>query len=106
MPIKNGANQPKKDLWNVLIYMSADNNLSEEAVYALTEINRLEFDDRINVVAQFDSNVRGLKPKRYVFRNRGQASLHPARITSKQHPNALNRLSDLEDRAFPPKILG
>src|SRR5262245_7999086 len=58
--------------WNVMIYMAADNNLSEECVYALKEINRLNLSDKINVVAQLDTNVRGIRPKRHRFNGESQ----------------------------------
>ncbi|MCY7391578.1 MAG: clostripain-related cysteine peptidase, partial [Leptolyngbyaceae cyanobacterium CAN_BIN12] len=42
-------------LWNVLIYMAADNNLKEECVYALTEIEKAGITPGIRIVAQLDS---------------------------------------------------
>lgn len=90
--------------WNVLIYMSADNNLSEDAVYALTEIYRLEFDSRLNVVAQLDSNVSGLEPKRYFFGKKSQPAIQPIGANAKKPRKLLNKLSILEDESFPPKI--
>ena len=41
--------------WTVLLYMAGDNNLSEECVYALTEIKEgLTDNPRLSVLAQFD----------------------------------------------------
>jgi hypothetical protein len=43
--------------WNVLVYMAADNNLKEEAIFILTEISKGDVPDSypIRVLAQFDS---------------------------------------------------
>ncbi len=55
--------QPGKDtimdskLWNVLIYLAADNNLKEEGVFILTEIMKAETPESVNVFAEFDSGL-------------------------------------------------
>src|SRR5262245_21770739 len=42
-------------MWNVLIYMAADNNLKEECMFALTEILKAGAAPGIDVIAQLDS---------------------------------------------------
>src|SRR5215510_15678991 len=42
-------------MWNVLIYMAADNNLKEECIFALTEILKAGATSGIDVIAQLDS---------------------------------------------------
>jgi len=53
------------DLWTVLVYMAADNNLGEECVFALTEMLRAGAHEELNLMAQFDA---GTKVMRYDFR--------------------------------------
>jgi hypothetical protein len=49
----NNDQWPKE--WTVLLYMAGDNNLSEECVFALTEIKQgLTDNPRLSVLAQFD----------------------------------------------------
>ncbi len=57
-------NDQNQKLWNVLIYLAADNNLKEESVFILTEILRAVTANEVNVFAQFDS---GLSIKEYPF---------------------------------------
>jgi hypothetical protein len=49
------ATDKQVKMWNVLIYMSADNNLKEERMFALTEILKAGATPGIDVIAQFDS---------------------------------------------------
>ncbi|HEX9002530.1 MAG TPA: hypothetical protein VGB07_21665, partial [Blastocatellia bacterium] len=53
------ADQPavlnQETRWNVLIYMAADNNLTEECVFSLSEILKAGILPEINIVAQLDS---------------------------------------------------
>src|SRR5215467_12605856 len=67
-------NQSDIKPWNVMIYMSANNNLSEECVFALKEIDRLRLSDKINVVAQLDTNIRGVPLKRFHFKGRPESN--------------------------------
>ncbi len=57
----------KINQWTVLIYMAADNNLSEECVYALTEIHRVGTIEGIKTIALFDSGAEGVETKIYDF---------------------------------------
>jgi hypothetical protein len=56
---------PKKGVWNVLVYMAADNSLKEECVFALIEILKLGPLPEVDVIVQFDS---GEAMTRYDFR--------------------------------------
>ena len=42
-------------LWTVMVYLAGDNNLTEESVFALTEMKKVDTDDRIAVIAQLGS---------------------------------------------------
>ncbi|HEX4945351.1 MAG TPA: clostripain-related cysteine peptidase, partial [Blastocatellia bacterium] len=53
--------------WNVMVYMSSDNDLGSECVWALTEMQNSNLSDRIAVLAQFDPPTRGIGTKRYDF---------------------------------------
>ncbi|MGE0128738.1 MAG: clostripain-related cysteine peptidase [Blastocatellales bacterium] len=61
--------------WSVLIYMAADNNLSEECVYDLQEIQNVGAVEGLDVVALLDTSARGVKTKIYDFggNRRGKA---------------------------------
>ena len=73
-----------KDLWTLLIYMGGDNNLTEECVYALTEIKDAIDDSvtKLNVLAQFDPSGVLAETKRYKLRSSPKFSLEDdARLT-------------------------
>jgi hypothetical protein len=74
------ANQKKG--WNVMVYLAGDNNLSEEMVWALTEMARYSLDPlikrKVNVNARFDP--RGAETRSYKFRDlpkKGAATSDP-----------------------------
>jgi hypothetical protein len=58
-----GEKKPKR--WTVMIYLSGDNNLSEECVWAIKELFRVGLRDEIAVVAQFQSVAPGMPVIRY-----------------------------------------
>src|SRR5574341_795099 len=55
MSKSTAATDEQVKVWNVLIYMAADNNLKEECMFALTEILKAGATPGIDVMAQFDS---------------------------------------------------
>lgn len=54
--------------WNVMVYMAADNSLSEECVFSLKEMQRVGAADGVNVIAQFHSSAKDTAPRRYSIR--------------------------------------
>src|ERR1044071_6241645 len=54
-----------KKQWTVMIYLSGDNNLSEECVWAIKEMYRVGLKQEIAVVAQYKSIARGMPVTRY-----------------------------------------
>ncbi|HEV2764553.1 MAG TPA: clostripain-related cysteine peptidase, partial [Pyrinomonadaceae bacterium] len=56
--------------WTVMIYMAGDNNLSDESVYALTEMKKAAPGGRVKVVVQFDPKDDYLPTHRFEI-NRG-----------------------------------
>ncbi len=58
-------NSPKE--WTIMVYMSSDNTLSSECVWALTEMQNSNLSDQIALVAQFDPPGKGIGTKRYDF---------------------------------------
>lgn len=58
---------PNKHRWTVMIYLAGDNNLTDESVYALTQMKEVEGLDEagICVVAQFDPKGSRLPSHRY-----------------------------------------
>ena len=60
-------------LWTVMVYLAGDNNLTDESVFALTEMKQVNTDDRIAVIAQLDPKSGSIPSHRYVI-NRGPAA--------------------------------
>jgi hypothetical protein len=54
-------------LWTIMVYLSGDNNLSEEMILALKEMDRIPPNDYVRVVAQFDPSGLGVPTRRYDF---------------------------------------
>src|SRR5258708_2708168 len=52
----------KKVKWLGMIYLSGNNNLSEECVFALTEMRRVGSNKDVAIVAQLDSSVYSNQP--------------------------------------------
>lgn len=48
-----------------MVYMAADNSLSEECVFSLKEMHRIGTADAVDVIAQFHSSAKGARPRRY-----------------------------------------
>jgi hypothetical protein len=68
------ATTSKPFLWTVMVYLAGDNNLTDESVFALTEMkNAVISDDRIAVIAQLDPKSGSIPSHRYVI-NRGPAA--------------------------------
>ncbi len=97
------ADQPavlnQETRWNVLIYMAADNNLTEECVFSLSEILKAGILPEINIVAQLDS---GDAITRFNF-NRLMKGTNPAtrmldsiREEILSDPKALQNVSDAQ----------
>lgn len=53
--------------WTVMVYLACDNNLTEEGVYSLKEMKRIDTGDRVTVTAQFDPRGRKTPVHRYVM---------------------------------------
>ncbi|HZS05330.1 MAG TPA: clostripain-related cysteine peptidase [Blastocatellia bacterium] len=62
------SNTPQKPdggkRWNVMIYMAADNSLSEECVFSLKEMQRVGTGANVDVIAQFHSSAIEESPRR------------------------------------------
>jgi hypothetical protein len=64
----------KKAVWTVMVYLAGDNNLSEECVFALTEMKKVALSAEINVIAQFDPMDEFLPTHRYEINGKGPNS--------------------------------
>ena len=64
----------KKAVWTVMVYLAGDNNLSEECVFALTEMKKVTPSEKINVIAQFDPMDDFLPTHRYEINGQGAKS--------------------------------
>lgn len=67
----------EKKRWTVMIYLAGDNNLTEESVYALTQMKEVEGLDEagICVLAQFDPKGSRLPSHRYKISHISQNSM-------------------------------
>lgn len=54
--------------WTIMIYMAGDNNLSEFMLRQLKDIQDINHDDRIKVIAQYDPDAEDIETQRYVFK--------------------------------------
>ena len=65
-----GKNRPQLNAdevndWTIMIYLAGDNNLSEECVFALTEMKKVKHMEKVSILAQFDPNDPLLPTQRY-----------------------------------------
>ena len=70
-------NEPISKNWNVMVYMAADNSLSEECIFSLKEMQRVGTAEGVKVLAQFHSSAKGkngqlIEPRRYSVRGKNQ----------------------------------
>jgi hypothetical protein len=64
---KNGSNNAK---WTVMVYMAADNNLTEECVFALKEMQRIGTAPGVKAVALYDSSAQNVPTRVYTFKEK------------------------------------
>jgi|GEM_PF-4626864 len=67
------AVDPKTPTTTVMIYLAGDNNLSEECVYALTELKKARPNSLVRVFAQYDPGDEFLPTQRGRRVSRGAA---------------------------------
>ncbi len=99
--------------WNVMVYMAADNSLSEECVFSLKEMQRIGTAEGVNVIAQFHSSAKGAKPSRYPIRSLSKSTTSSrARVQKASNSQSLigADVGNLEsiskkDISIPPKSL-
>jgi Clostripain family len=93
MPQKNAA-------WTVMVYLAGDNNLSEECVFALTEMRKAGSNSDIHVIAQFDPNGDFLPTHRYAI-NRNRRKVDPQSVmpNGSQNGNNDHLSNDIIDEA-------
>lgn len=92
-------------LWTVMVYLAGDNNLTDESVYAVTEMKQVNTAGNIAVIAQLDPRASRIPTHRYVI-NPGAKSGASAVTTS----GALALVDDVVSIQKPtvkaPKALG
>ena len=80
-------------LWTVMVYLAGDNNLTDESVFALTEMKQVNTDDRIAVIAQLDPRVGA-------FRHTAMSSTAGRRKASTGRANCHPALAPLRPMRF------
>ncbi len=68
--------------WNVMVYMAADNSLSEECIFSLKEMQRVGTAEGVKVIAQFHSSAKDTLPSRYTIRKHDLATGQTGLISS------------------------
>ncbi len=68
----SSISSPHNNGWTVMIYMAADNSLVGESIWALTEINAINFGSEVRVVALFDSAPPEVVTRRFIFSEKTQ----------------------------------
>jgi hypothetical protein len=58
------AKKERRYSWTVMVYLAGDNNLTDESVFALTELKKVKTDDRIAVIAQLDPKASNIPSHR------------------------------------------
>ncbi|HEX6188966.1 MAG TPA: clostripain-related cysteine peptidase [Pyrinomonadaceae bacterium] len=61
----NAADTSRRPKWTVMIYMAGDNNLTEECIYSLTEMKKVDLGEDVQVFVQYDPKDDFLPVKRY-----------------------------------------
>ena len=84
--------------WLVMVYLAGNNNLSEECVFALTEMKRIGSTDDVAVIANLDTSVHRNTPleiKKETISGKLPAQLKAARVvaTERQHKDTSARQS-------------
>src|SRR5262245_57486060 len=74
--------------WNVMVYLAADNNLSEESVFSLKEMKRIGAAEGVRVTARYYTGAIKTGPLKYDLRKQSYeeliAQLHPGGRTGVQ----------------------
>ena len=66
----------KKAKWTVMVYLAGDNNLTDECIFAMTEMKKVGSDDDLKIITQFDPRDEYLPTHRYhIGQNGNSASL-------------------------------
>ena len=87
----NGTGQSAEKSWTVMVYMSSDNALASDCVWALTEMQASDFDkEKIAVVAQFDPPAKGIGTLQYDFTIAPNASIGMGKTTLESSQQKLN----------------
>ncbi|MEA2173898.1 MAG: hypothetical protein QOD00_1490 [Blastocatellia bacterium] len=79
-PGDDAATQKEPETWTIMVYLAGDNNLTDECVYALTEMKKFVGDGRIRIFAQFDPKDDYLPTQRYEITSDGT----PGQLVSNQ----------------------
>lgn len=90
--------------FNVMVYMAADNSLSEECIFSLKEMQRVGAADNVSATAQFHTSAKNTLPRRFKIASQGTANSTPDQrgATAGSSPNYLcdeDGKLDHEDRS-------
>ncbi len=70
--------------WNIMLYMAGDNNLSEEMVWAQTELEKLVLNNAV-ISIQFDARENDIPVYRYVLGAGAGVKKSPVHISGKEY---------------------
>lgn len=69
-----------KAKWTVMVYLAGDNNLTDESIYAMTEMRRIGSGGGVNIITQFDPKDDYLPTHRYHIGKNGEPNPLPIDI--------------------------
>jgi len=68
--------------WTIMIYMAGDNNLAEDCVNALLALKKIETNDKIHVIVQFDPGDPRVSTRRLVINRSSKTNKIPPLVTN------------------------
>ncbi len=98
MPNKTPAGKK----FNIMVYMAADNSLSEECVFSIKEMQRVGVANNVSATAQFHTSAKNTLPRRFKIAGHGAANSTPGLRGATSGPNYLcdeDGKLDHEDRS-------
>ena len=72
--MKKNRTQATDNQWTTLVYMAADNNLTEECVYSLKELHRVGTVPGVHAAALYDSSAQNVPTRVYTFKQKSAGS--------------------------------
>jgi hypothetical protein len=96
----NAADTSPGPKWTVMIYMAGDNNLTEECIYSLTEMKKVDLGEDVQVFVQYDPQDDFLPVKRYQINRKPKSTLEEDEIDQVQKDTGQFHLESLKMKPY------